>query len=132
MPTTLPRSTYPEGHSAEDFECFGPTATKDGQFEGTTLADLGCFNQSGVDSNKYYNAAVVQSKNNQGWFTYFEWGRTGGHADFQFIQCSSKEEAIKEYCKQLHSKNDKRGEWITHPALGKILRAKADKDCYLV
>src|SRR5690606_5631996 len=29
-------------------------------------------------------------------------------------------------------KNDKRGEWYDHPKLGKILRAKVNKDCYLV
>jgi hypothetical protein len=132
MDNKLPRDTYPSGLNPNDFQCFGPAATKDGAFEGTMIADMGCFKQDGIDSNKYYHGAVVQSRKDQKWFAYFEWGRTGSSASFQFVPCSSKDDAQSEYAKQLHSKNDKRGEWINHPSLGRILQAKADKDCYLV
>jgi hypothetical protein len=94
---------------------------------------MGCFNQEGVDSNKYYHGAVVQSKKDQKWYAYFEWGRQGAaNPQFQFVACASRQEAEIEYADQLHQKNDKRGEWIGHATLGKILRAKAGKDCYLV
>ncbi len=133
MGTKLGRKTYPAGHGPEDFQCFGPPAMEDGKFEGTMICDMGCFNQDLVDSNKGYHACVCQSKKDKSWYTYFEWGRTGATApDFQFVACSSRDEAECAYAKQLHSKNDKRGVWVNHPKLGRILQAKPGKDCYLV
>jgi len=132
-PKKLGRKTFPDGHGPEDFECFGPAATKDGEFENTMIVDMGCFKQDGTDSNKYYHGAVVQSKKTKDWYAYFEFARTGAsNPDYSFILCPSKESAQKEYYKKMHSKNDKRGQWIDHPNLGRILRAKAKKDCYLV
>lgn len=130
----ITKNTLPVNHTKNDFKCFGPVATKDGEFEGTNLADLGCFKQGEVDSNKFYFAAVTQSNTTGDWYVYFEYGRTGQSTNpqFQFIQCSSQIEAQKQYCKQLHSKNDKRGQWINHNVLGKILQPKPGKDCYLV
>lgn len=133
----LTKSTLPSGHSREDFQCFGPPATKDGAFDGTNVCDMGCFNNGdddeAVDSNKYYHAAVVQSKKDQNWYLYIEFGRVGvTKPQFQFTQCGSQAEAQSEYIAQCRSKNDKRGEWFQHPALGKILRPKKGKDCYLV
>ncbi len=135
----LPKSTLPSGHTREDFQCFGPPATKDGEFAGTNLCDMGCFNQGeagddeAVDSNKYYHAAVVQSKKDSKWYLYVEYGRVGvSNPQFQFTQCSSQNEAQAAYISQCRAKNDKRGEWHQHPVLGKILRPKAGKDCYLV
>lgn len=129
----IEKSTFPAGHTADDFTCFGPPAVKDGEFKDTMICDLGCFTQDGKDSNKFYHASVVQSNKNQKWFTYFEWGRTGAtNPQFQFGECASKEDAQREYVKQVESKNSKRGEWVSHPSLGKILQAKAGKDCYLV
>lgn len=129
----LKKSTLPDGHSFEDFECFGPSAKKDGEFTGTKIADFGCFCQDGKSTNKYYSASVCKSKKNNRWFCYFQWGRTcKSNFDFQFYDCCTEEEAQKVYEKQCHSKNDKRGEWYEHPQLGKILRAKKNKDCYLV
>jgi len=127
----LARKTFPSNHCADDFECFGPPAIEDGNFDDCMIADLGCFNQDMIDSNKEYHGAVVRSKKNQKWFAYFEWGRTGSQHDFLFHACASKEEAQRVFAKQLHSKNDKRGEWTTI-AGHKTLRAKAGKDCYLV
>ena len=133
MATKLVRKTYPDGGSPDDFKCFGPPATKDGAFEGTMIADMGCFTQDGKDTCKYYHGAVVQSNSTNIWYTYFEWGRTGAaHPAFQFVECGSKGEAEALYIKQLLSKNVKRGEWFDHSSLGQILRAKAGKDCYLV
>jgi hypothetical protein len=130
----LDKNTYPPGHTADDFEVFGPAATKDGQFEGTMLADLGCFKQDGVDSNKYYHGAVVQSKKDQSWWDYFEFGRTdeARKPTIQFVPASSKEEAIQIYIKQMRSKNDKRGVFVDHPTLGRILQPKEGDDCYMV
>jgi Poly(ADP-ribose) polymerase catalytic domain/WGR domain len=128
----LEKSVYPNNSSPNDFQCYGPPATEDGQFDKCKIADLGCFTQDGKDSNKYYHAAVVQHKNTKQWFVYFEWGRTGGNSPtFQFVECSSESEAQREFAKQLHEKNDKRGQWVTVAGL-KTLQAKPNKDCYLV
>lgn len=133
MANKLEKNTVPSGHSLSDFKCFGPVASRDGQFAGTKLADLGCFTQEGKDTNKYYHGAVVQSTINNGWYVYFEYGKTGANTvGFQFLECSSESEAQSEYEKQLHSKNDKRGIWVSHAVLGNILQAKTGKDCYLV
>jgi predicted DNA-binding WGR domain protein len=131
MSRKLNRGEYPSGHSPNDFVCFGPPATEDGKFDSAMLADLGCFNQEGVDSNKYYFGCVCQSKKDQTFYAYFEWGRTGKSGEVQFFECSSKEEAHAVFAKQMHEKNDKRGEWATIAGL-KVLRAKTGKDCYLV
>src|SRR5690606_3197221 len=50
---------------------------------------------------------------------------------FQFVGCRDEAHAIREYASQLHSKNDRRGEWVTIAGL-RTLRAKKGKDCYLV
>lgn len=132
MGKKLERKQYPAGTGPDDFECFGPMATEDGQFDACKLADLGCFNQSGIDSNKYYFACQCRNRKTGKWYAYFEWGRTGGKGDFQFVECSDENDAQYEFSKQLHDKNDKRGEWVTKPGLGRVLQAKAGKDCYLV
>ena len=132
MGTKLARDSYPEKSSPGDFQCFGPPATKDGDFEQAKICDLGCFTQDGKDTNKYYHAAVVQHRTSMNWYAYFEWGRTGAtNPSFQFLQCGSEQEAHREFSSQVHSKNDRRGEWIQIAGL-RTLRAKAGKDCYLV
>lgn len=133
MATKLGKSDYPNGSSPNDFECFGPPATKDGEFSNVKIADLGCFTQDNKDTNKYYHAAVVRHRSTQKWYAYFEWGRTGAtNPQFQFVECNSESEAQKEFADQLHAKNDKRGQWTVHASLGRILQAKPGKDCYLV
>ena len=72
MATKLGRGVLPKGHSVDDFECFGPPATKDGDFSNVKLADMGCFTQDGKDSNKYYHGAVVKSRKTGEWYAYFE------------------------------------------------------------
>lgn len=132
LPKKLPRETYPEDATAKDFVCFGPPATKDGELDNVRICDLGCFQQDGKDSNKYYHGAVVQHRKSKNWYTYFEWGRTGGATcSFQFIACQSEVDARGVFAKQLHAKNDKRGEWVTVAGI-RTLRAKKGKDCYLV
>jgi hypothetical protein len=105
---------------------------RDGEFDNVKICDMGCFTQDGKDSNKYYHGAVVQHKKSKNWYAYFEWGRTGAASpSFQFVACASEAEASREFAAQLHSKNDKRGEWTTVAGI-RTLRAKAGKDCYLV
>lgn len=128
----LAKSTFPAGTKGDDFECFGPPAVRDGEFENVKICDMGCFTQEGVDSNKYYHAAVVKHRPTGKWYVYFEWGRVGAsNPQFQFIECSSEAEAQREFSAQLHSKNDKRGQWVTIAGL-RTLQAKPGKDCYLV
>lgn len=132
MGTKLAKNTYPVGHSPDDFECFGPPAVTDGEFDSVKIADLGCFDQAGKDSNKMYHGSICKSRKTGGFFVYFEWGRTGArNPNFQFVECSSEVDAQREFAKQLHEKNDKRGEWV-QVAGRRTLRAKAGKDCYLV
>ncbi|MDF1663061.1 MAG: WGR domain-containing protein, partial [Planctomycetota bacterium] len=123
---------YPESSSPSEFQCFGPPVTKDGEFNHARICDLGCFTQDGKDSNKYYHGAVVQHMASDNWYAYFEWGRTGAVSpNFQFIGCRDEAHAVAEFTKQMHSKNDKRGEWVTLAGI-RTLRAKKGKDCYLV
>lgn len=132
MGTKLAANTYPAKTSNNDFQCFGPPATKDGDFETVKIADMGCFTQDGKDTNKYYHGAVVQHRTSKKWYAYFEWGRTGAaKPSFQFVECSSEQDAQNTFAAQCHSKNDSRGEWVTIAGL-RTLRARAGKDCYLV
>lgn len=132
MGEKLEKNAWPAGHGPDDFECFGPPALQDGNFDDARIADLGCFLQDGKDTNKYYHAAVVKSKKNSAYYSYFEWGRTGaGKPSFQFVKCHDESDAHDEFSSQLHSKNDKRGQWVT-VAGRTVLQAKKDKDCYLV
>lgn len=131
MAKKLDKKQYPENSSPADFQCFGPPALHDGEFESVKICDMGCFKQDGQDTNKYYHGAIVKHKTSGNWYVYFEWGRVGQNPTFQFVQCSSEDEAQKEFSKQLHSKNDKRGQWVQIAGI-KTLQAKAGKDCYLV
>jgi len=132
MGTKLDKDTYPEKSTADDFQCFGPPATRDGEFDAVKICDMGCFTQDGKDSNKYYHGAVVQHKKSKKWYAYFEWGRTGAtKPSFQFVACDTEQQAQWEFASQLHSKNDRRGEWVTIAGM-RALQAKSGKDCYLV
>lgn len=132
MAVKLPKDSYPENGSPGDFQCFGPPATRDGDFSTVKICDMGCFTQDGKDSNKYYHGAVVQHRKSKKWYAYFEWGRTGAaKPSFQFVACDSEGEAQREFAQQLHSKNDRRGEWVQVAGL-RTLQARAGQDCYLV
>lgn len=69
MPTKF-KQTYPPKHGPDDFECFGPAAQVDTDFDDAMLADMGCFKQPDeetgdtVDSNKAYHGSVVKSRKN--------------------------------------------------------------------
>lgn len=143
MAEKLDLKQYPAGHGPDDFQCFGPAATQDDKFEGTKIADLACFAQrdgedakaagKAADSNKYYHGSVVQSKKDKSWYAYFEWGRVGQKASFQFYPAGSASEAEKIYVTQLKSKNVKRGKWEQHKVLGQRLVPKSEKeDLYIV
>lgn len=132
----LGKSTLPDSHSVNDFKAFGPVATKDTEFGSCRMADLGCFKQEDVDSNKYYHLAVVQSTKNGKWYAYFEWGRTrpDGRPDkpsFQFTECSSEQEAISVCQKQFDEKNTKRGTWEKVGSKERFV-SKPGKDAYIV
>src|SRR5215471_18216499 len=128
----LPQGTFPGNSGPNDFQCFGPPAMTDADFENARICDMGCFTQDGKDSNKYYHAAVVQHKGTKKWYAYFEWGRTGAKSpSFQFVECFSEADAALAFADQLHSKNDKRGQWVTIAGI-RTLQAKKGKDCYLV
>ena len=138
MAKKLGRNEYPSGHGPDDFKVHGPPATKDGEFAGTCIADMGCFMQEEVDSNKYYHACVCESKKDGTFYLYVEYGRVGAaNPQKQFTQCSSKAEAEREYVSQCESKNVKRGTWENHATLGQRLIPKLDskgkpKDLYIV
>src|SRR6476661_11182757 len=101
MPTKLTKDTCPENAKPDDFQCFGPPATRDGEFEAVKICDMGCFTQDGRDSNKYYHGAVVQHKTSKNWYAYFEWGRTGAaKPSFQFVACADEAQAQREFAAQ--------------------------------
>ncbi len=132
MGTKLIKDTFPNSAAADEFECFGPPATVDGDFETVKIADLGCFTQDGKDTNKYYHGAIVLHKKSQSWYAYFEWGRTGAaRPSFQFVQCADESDAQRTFASQLHSKNDRRGQWVTVAGI-RTLQARTGNDCYLV
>jgi predicted DNA-binding WGR domain protein len=132
MALKLGKSSYPAGHGPDDFQCFGPPAVEDGQFDTCKIADMGSFSQDEKDSNKYYHAAVVKSKKNGNFYTYFEWGRVGASSpQFQMMECRDEAEAQREFAAQCHEKNDKRGVWTTIAGI-RTLTAKPGKDVYLV
>lgn len=132
MGKKLGKGIYPENSGPNDFQCSGPPAINDGQFDGCKIADLGAFSQDNKDTNKYYHAAIVKHRISGGLYLYLEWGRTGAsNPQFQFIKCDSEQEAQQLFNSQCHSKNDKRGEWVTIAGI-KTLQAKPGKDVYLV
>jgi len=132
MSTKLEKGLYPENSGPNDFQCFGPPAMYDGDFQHCKIADMGSFSQEAKDSNKYYHAAIVKHRTSGNIYVYFEWGRVGAtNPQFQFVKCATEAESQKEFADQCHSKNDKRGVWQTI-ADEKTLTAKPGKDVYLV
>ena len=132
MSAKLEKGTYPENSGPNDFQCFGPPALHDGDFDKCKIADMGSFSQEEKDSNKYYHAAIVKHRISGNFYVYFEWGRVGAtNPQYQFVKCGSEQEAQKEFADQCHAKNDKRGVWQTI-AGEKTLTAKPGKDVYLV
>ena len=96
------------------------------------ICDLGCFTQDGKDTNKYYHAAVVQHRSTKKWYAYLSGDGTGAaRPSFQFVECSGEQDAAANFASQLHSKNDRRGQWVTVAGI-RTLRAKPGNDCYLV
>lgn len=128
----LKKNTYPAGHKPEDFVCSGPPALVDAEFGECMIADLGCFDQTGRDCNKYYHAAIVRSRKDNGIWVYLEWGRTGAeNPAFMFVGCDDETEARKIFSDQLRDKNVKRGNWVMVGTV-RTLQAKLNQDCYLV
>ena len=143
----LEKNQYPANSNANDFRCFGPVATKDTEFDGFKMADLGCFQQEEkgktkdgdarvIDSNKMYHAAVVQHKTSSKWYLYVEFGRVGKSVTFQFSECTDENDAMRAFAAQCAEKNTKRGQWETVAGI-KMFVPKKDskgqlKDMYAV
>lgn len=147
MPTKLDRKTLPAGTAQTEFKYMGRPASDQGDF-GTAvgIADCACVNQFGEsegsssNNSKYYHGGVVQHTPSGKWYLYTEWGRIkpgkswNGHfngGDYQFVECSSEEEARKAFASQMAEKNTKR---LSQKSIGGRLvwAAKEGKDGYLV
>jgi hypothetical protein len=101
---------------------------------------MACVNQFGQANNaKHYHGGVVQSSDGQ-WWVYLEWGRIkAGKSwrnifcgqDFQFVSCSSEQEARRFFTKQMTSKNTRR---LVRKTIGgcQIWAGKSGKDGYIV
>jgi len=118
MPVKLTRKSFPAGYSSHDFQYQGRPSSTQGDFgDDVGIVDMACVNQFGESNNsKYYHAGVVKSQDGK-WWVYLEWGRVKGGkswngafsgGDYQFLQCSSEEEARKAFSKQCRSKNSSR------------------------
>lgn len=140
----LGRREFPAGMSPADFNYKGRPAKDQGDFGSDVgLADMACVNQFGEANNaKFYHGGVVQSKDGRWWF-YSEWGRckpgnswngssfTGNAQDYQFMECSSEDEAREEFRKKMLSKNTKR--LIQKSVAGATIWASAPgEDGYIV
>ncbi len=132
MADKLGKSECPKNHSKNDFRCFGPVATKDTMFAGTKMADMGCFSQEEVDSNKYYFCCICQSKKDNRWYVYVEYGREGAsNPQYQFTECANEADAQSVYEKQCAEKNTKRGQWDVIGGISMYV-PKPGKDLYRV
>ena len=109
----LGRKTIPGGYSSGDFKYMGRPARDQGDFGADVgIADMACVNQFGQANNsKHYHGGVVQSPDGQ-WWVYLEWGRIKpGKSwrsrfcgqDFQFVSCSSEQDARRFFTKQMTS-----------------------------
>jgi hypothetical protein len=141
MPTKLGRKQLPSGYGPNEFKYMGRPAKDQGDFGGDVgVADMACVNQFGESNNsKGYHGGVVQSGDGK-WWVYLEWGRikpgkswNGSflQQDFQFVECSSEQEARTFFAKQMASKNTKR---LVQKDVGGVTvwAGKAGKDGYLV
>lgn len=144
MPEKFKRKQFPAGYSPTDFEYKGRPARDQNDFGAEVgICDMACVNQFGEANNaKFYHGGVVRSSDGT-WWLYTEWGRckpgpswagsswTRNSQDFQFVRCSSEDEARKEFAKKMASKNIKRLVRIT--VAGKSIWAgKKRKDGYIV
>lgn len=132
----------PLGLSAGDFKYQGrPSKDQDDFGRDVGIADMVCVNQFGdANNNKYYHAGVVNASGQ--WYVYLEWGRVSGGGntwdggsfrgqDFQFVKCSSEDDARAFFDKQCKPKNIKR---LQQKSVGgkQIWVGKAGKDGYVV
>lgn len=131
MSTKIAKNTFPAGKSPSNYKCYGPPATKDTEFAGARIADMGCFTQDEKDSNKYYHVAMCTDDLGT-WCVYTEYGRQGaGKPQYQIIVCSSESEAQREFISKCEEKNTKRGKWDTIGGM-KMFVPKPGKDMYSV
>jgi len=132
MSKKLGKGEYPAGHGPGDFKCQGPVVEKDTEFSGFGLADLGCFSQEDVDSNKYYAIQKCKSTKTSVLYVYIEYARVGASKPaFQFFECSSEADQDATFCERGKEKNTSRGQWDT-VAGQKMFVPKPGKDLYRV
>jgi len=132
MSTKLAKNAYPAGHGPNDFQCQGPVVENDTKFSGFGLADLGCFSQEDVDSNKYYHISKCKSKKDGKLYVYIEFGRVGASKpSFQFFECHSEFDQDAAFCERGKEKNISRGQWGTVHGM-KMFVPKPGKDLYRV
>lgn len=140
MATKLARKSLPSGLDPSAFKYMGRAAGEQADFGSDVgIVDMACVNQFGdANNSKYYHAGVVQAGGK--WFVYLEWGRisggkswNGGFAggDYQFVACTSEEDARSFFDKQCQSKNIKR---LEKKKIGsnEIWVGKNGKDGYIV
>lgn len=141
MPVKLGRKQLPSGYACTDFKYMGRPARDQGDFSRDVgIADMACVNQFGQANNaKHYHGGVVQSGDGN-WWVYLEWGRIRpgkswvgafGGQDFQFVRCTSEQEARAFFAKQMHAKNTRR--LVKKTIHGQdIWAGKSGKDGYIV
>jgi len=132
MAVKLGKGEVPSGSTPADFKCYGPPATVDTEFSQARIADLGCFSQEDVDSNKYYHVCMCTHKTSNKWYVYVEYGRQGaGKPQYQWFECANEADARKAFEERCKEKNTSRGEW-SNVAGVKMFVPKAGKDLYRV
>ena len=151
--TTVPKKNrttplhLPNGYSIDEFEYKGRAATDQDDFgESVGIVDMVHVDIYGEQTskeyapdgaNKYYHLGVVQSKDDQSWWVYIEWG-TAFFSDpswvdgmfrqeqdfeeckFQFVSCDDEDDARSWFQAQARSKNKDRiyksnGVWTSFP-----------------
>lgn len=131
MGKKLGKNEYPAGLGPSDFKCSGPCATEDTNFSTARIADMGCFSQEDVDSNKYYHVCMCQD-NSGTWYVYVEYGREGASKpQFQWIACSGESDARSEFVSKCNEKNTSRGKWDVVGGIRMFVN-KPGKDLYRV
>lgn len=144
MATKLGKKELPKNCGPDDFKYKGrPAVDQDDFGPDVGIADGACVNQFGdANNSKYYHGGVVQSSDGK-WWCYFEFGRIEGgksweggvckrSVTFQFVQCSSEDEARTEFQKQMRSKNTRRIEKKGNIWVSKTDSKGKSKDGYIV
>lgn len=128
----LEKNTFPVNCKPTDFKCYGPQASRDTEFSIARIADMGCFSQELVDSNKYYHVCMCTEIKTGDWYVYVEYGREGAcKRQCQWFKCVDEKEARKVFEERCKEKNTSRGQWATVGGI-QMFVPKPGKDLYRV